>query len=364
MEYGIVVEGGTKLKVPAGGGISKSEEVFYNPHMALNRDLTVALCRILKPKTFADVMAGCGARGVRVVNEAKVRVTLNDLNPKAVDLIRENAALNGVEADVECTDARSLLIGRRFDYIDLDPFGPPVAYVDSVLSAARWGNIVGVCATDTSALCGSYPKACVRKYDALPGRYDCYNEIGLRILIGFIARSALRHESGIEPLFAHCTRHYMRVQVRLTSRHSVSQRQISFLQYCPECMWRAYRNISNLESKCVCGGRLQTAGPLWNGAYADPQICESVSNEVLGRAYACRSEAAKLLGLVQGEQAVNLPYYDIHQLASRHSQEVPRMSDLGDQVRKAGCFFARTHFSNVGFKTDMPHESVTALLKG
>jgi len=243
MDYDVLVEGSTRLKVPLGGGVSKDEEVFYNPHMRMNRDLTVALCRVLKPKSFIDVMAGSGARGVRVAKEAGVDVTLNDLNPKAVQLIRENAELNGVNVTVESKDARAVLVGQRFGYFDLDPFGPPVAYVDSVLSSARWGNIFGLCATDTSALCGSYPKACMRKYDAVPLRCDCYDELGLRILIGFIARSALRHEIGVEPLFCHSTRHYMRVQVRLGSRHQATMKEPGHLQYCCKCLWSGYRDL-------------------------------------------------------------------------------------------------------------------------
>ena len=76
-------------------------------------------------------------------------------------------------------------------------------------------GILGITATDTSALCGSSPKACQKKYDSLPLRTDYYNELGLRILIGHIARIAMKHEKGITPLFSHCTRHYLKTYVQV-----------------------------------------------------------------------------------------------------------------------------------------------------
>jgi len=150
-----------------------------------------------------------------MANEAGVEVFANDLNGDACGLIRRNAALNGVEVEVSNSGANCVLAERRFDYIDVDPFGPPVRFIDSAVRAVNHGGVLGVTATDTSALCGSSPGACQKKYDALPLRSDCYNELGLRILVGHIARVAMRHEKGITPLFSHCTRHYFRTYVRV-----------------------------------------------------------------------------------------------------------------------------------------------------
>jgi tRNA (guanine26-N2/guanine27-N2)-dimethyltransferase len=363
MDYDVIVEGSTRLKVPRGGGISKKEEVFYNPHMRLNRDITVALCRVLKPKTFIDVMAGSGARGVRVANEAGVEVTLNDLNPKAVQLIKDNADLNGVKVNVESADAREALRGRRYDFFDLDPFGPPVRYLESVVSAARWGNYIGLCATDTSALCGSYPRACMRKYDAVPLRCDCYDEMGLRVLLGFLARTALRHECGIEPLFCHSTRHYMRAQVRLGSRHQETLKNVGYVQYCFSCLRREYKHLWDLKEECLCGGKLHTAGPLWTGRFADEGVCKAVADELMAGEFQEKAKAVKLAGQLAAEQEVLTPYYDVHKLCSKLGADIPRTEDLADAVTARRYRFVRTHFSDVGFRTDMPYEELALLIK-
>jgi tRNA (guanine26-N2/guanine27-N2)-dimethyltransferase len=362
MDYGEILEGSTRLKVPKNGGISKGEEVFYNPHMRLNRDLTVVLCKLLKPKTFLDIMAGSGARGIRVANEANVKVTLNDLNTNAVALIKENAILNNVYADVESVDARKAMFGRRFDFVDLDPFGTASPYIEAVLSGMRWGNVLGLCATDTSALCGSYPKACMRKYDAVSLRCDCFNEIGLRILLGFVARVSIRHEFGFEPLFCHSTRHYMRLQVRISSRYADTAKEIGFLQYCFNCLWRGYRHLWDLKEECNCGGKLHTAGPLWTGIFADESICRNMESEILTGEYEGKAASAKLVGLVGGEQGIKIPYYDVHKLCKVSAAEAPKMESLAEHVRSSGYRFTRTHFNNTGFRTDMPVESLAEIL--
>ena len=193
MDYKIITEGQTKLKIPDSPGLSSSEEVFYNPHMSLSRDFTVGLTRVCKSESFADVLAATGARGVRVANECDLPVSMNDLNPYAVKLMRENAKLNGIDAEIKSVDAKKFLSENRFDYVDLDPFGTPCNLVDMAFDAVKFGGIMGVCATDTSALCGSHPKACIRKYGASPYRSDFYDEAGLRLLIAFCAKNALKH---------------------------------------------------------------------------------------------------------------------------------------------------------------------------
>ncbi len=355
------MEGSTKLKVPVGGGISRREEVFYNPHMKLNRDLSVVMCRRLKPDSFLDAMAGSGARGVRAANEAGVNATLNDLNPHAVELIRENAALNQVDVEIVSEDARGLMSKRLFDYVDVDPFGPPVEYADAAVNSVAHNGVLGVCATDTSALSGTYPRACMRKYDAVPLRCDCYNELALRILVGFIARTALRHGRGIEPLFSHVTRHYARAQVRLNRRHSRTLKHLSHLQYCFGCGWRGYRKLKELQRTCGCGSSLETAGPMWNGAYADVKLCGKMTDELSDGAYS--RQALSLVQTVAAEQGVDLPYYDLHKLCSRAGVGAPKMSDLEEYLTSQGHAFTRTHFIGVGFKSDAPIESVAAFIE-
>lgn len=348
------VEGATTLHVPVNAELKKSDVVFYNPVMAFERDLLVAVASVLKPESYADVLAGSGARGVRVANEVGAKVSFNDLNPSAVSLIKKNLKENHVTGNVSRLDGNAFLNGgERFDLVDVDPFGPPVAFVESALRAVNTGGVLAVTATDTSALSGTYPRACRRKYDATSLRTDYYDELGLRILIGFVARIAHRHGLGVSPLFSYARRHYVRtyLQVRWGTRAvRESMESVLFLNHCFDCLFREYVSLSQAGGVCGCGRRYGVAGPLWSGEFADPRFCE----EVVGRAGSLSIESAgrfrQLVGSVGAEQAVLRPYVDVHKLFSRRHASVMPMESLIERLEGVGLSSTRTHFSGTGLR--------------
>jgi tRNA (guanine26-N2/guanine27-N2)-dimethyltransferase len=357
MDYETLTEGRTVLRVPVGGGISSGEEVFYNPHMRLNRSLTVLMAKYYGVESFLDLMGASGARGVRVANEAFARTHINDLNPLALALAGENASLNNLDIDFTSLDARSFWTGERFDFVDLDPFGTPAPYIDAAVNLVRINGILGVCATDKSALCGAYPKACQRKYDAMPLRCDCLDEIGLRIFLGFIARCCMRHDRGVLPLFSHSTRHYIRCQVRVTGKAGDAFKNLRYLRYCPGCLARGYAGFRDLGGHCECGACLVNAGPLWTGSFADKGFCE----------YAARQEVSEDVGDIAErvllEQDFLTPYYDLHALCKRAKLPPPGFDRLREGLGGLGAGFSRTHFSPTGFRTGLESSSVLGLVK-
>ena len=362
MEYKDGIEGATKLRLPVSAGISKDEEVFFNPHMALNRDLTVALARSLGDGEMVDVMAGSGARGIRVANEAGWRVTLNDLNPKACELMRSNLDLNCIEAQIVSMDARRLFSEGFFDLVDVDPFGTPAPYMEAAIGGTRHKGIIAACATDTSALCGSHPKACQRKYSSQSLRTDYYNEAGLRILLGFAARTALRNGKGFHPLISHATRHYMRMQARLTRDTRDTLASVSYLQHCFGCLWRGYRGLDELERICSCGAPLRTCGPLWTGAFCDKKMLASMSQDIGAHAYQKPDEMAALFTRLSAEQETHIPYYDLHKLCRLAKTSSPTMDSFREAVEDAGGSFCRTHFVQTGFRSGLSAGQLTELL--
>ena len=94
-----IVEGKTRLLIPEKGKFGKTEAgklrkppVFYNPRMKLNRDICCAVVGVLKEKEeikFLDLLAGSGAKGIRIANEVGCKVHLNDANEKACELIKK-----------------------------------------------------------------------------------------------------------------------------------------------------------------------------------------------------------------------------------------------------------------------------------
>ena len=120
------------LQFPPGSG-----PVFYNARMELNRDATILLLSVLRPESYLDAMGASGVRGLRVACEVGIPVTINDWSQRAVDLIQQNVEALGLAAEVTRSDANALMSERKFDAVDLDPFGTPAPFVDSSARSAR-----------------------------------------------------------------------------------------------------------------------------------------------------------------------------------------------------------------------------------
>ncbi|MFA5862642.1 MAG: hypothetical protein WDA16_13200, partial [Candidatus Thermoplasmatota archaeon] len=149
-----------------------SPQVFYNPAMALNRDvssLTLA-ARAQEGWTVLDGLAASGVRGLRYALEAGVRIQLesNDWNPVATKLIERNAERNGVDAHVTTRNLAALLHESVWNMVDIDPFGSPAPFLDGATRAVRDRGMLGLTATDATALAGVYPNVCRRRYLATP----------------------------------------------------------------------------------------------------------------------------------------------------------------------------------------------------
>jgi len=199
--------------------------VFYNPVMELNRDIAVlalqAYHKILNRDLFVcEPLTGCGIRGIRFAKEivGVEKVVINDINEKAVQLAEYNVKTTGLKEKiiVKNEEANLLLSNyaaprKRFDAIDIDPFGSPIPFLDSALRALRRGGLLALTATDLASLCGIYPKACIRKYGGKPLRTEYCHELAVRLLAGCLAVTAAKYDIGVKIVFCHSTDHYIRI---------------------------------------------------------------------------------------------------------------------------------------------------------
>ncbi|ODS34880.1 tRNA (guanine(10)-N(2))-dimethyltransferase [Candidatus Altiarchaeales archaeon WOR_SM1_SCG] len=353
-----IQEGTTKLLVPVEEKLLKKNPVFYNPEMEFSRDISVAATRVLKPENFCDLLCASGARGVRIANETGTPVIANDINPLAYELIKKNISLNNLNDTkiiASNLNAQELLTGKNYDFIDVDPFGSPVHFTDSLFRSIKNRGTLAITATDTAALCGTYPKACRRKYDSQIFHTEYYNELGLRVLIGFATRNSLKYDTGITPLFSHCTRHYFRMylRVRRGSKYvNENLKNIKYIQHCFSCLKRVYRNLDELKENCSCGGKFNTAGPLWSGNFADAEFCEDLAAEIESGIFNTKGEAQKIISKIKEEQEIHVPYYDIHKICKKLKVPSPGMEKLTQNFRENNFKISRTHFSGTGIRTD------------
>ena len=132
--FEIQEENSVKFYTPKETKITKKLPVFYNPLMKLNRDISIEVIKTLKPKKICLPLAGTGIRALRILKETPSKeVLINDFNPKAKKIITKNLKLNNLKTEVTSKDANILLReSTGFDYIDIDPFGSPVYFMDSV----------------------------------------------------------------------------------------------------------------------------------------------------------------------------------------------------------------------------------------
>jgi len=348
--------------------------VFYNPAMELNRDLAVLALQAYQKMLGREIsvcepLTGCGVRGVRFAVEVDGvrKVFVNDINPEATKLARFNVERNALaERVLVANEDANLFLSRyaaprkRFDFIDVDPFGSPVSYLDAVVRALRDGGLLALTATDMAPLCGVHSKACVRKYSGKPLRTEYCHELAVRLLVGCLATMAAKHDIGIEVVFSYSTDHYIRVYA--VARYGARQadnslRMMGYILHCFSCFHRETSEgmVSPLKTECAeCGSKLNAAGPLWLGKISDKDFCSSMKREADGRRLKLGKRVLRLLSLVQEEAEAAITYYVIDRICDKLNLPVPPLIEVMDSIKRAGFQATQTHFNSRGVRTNAP----------
>lgn len=357
--------------------------VFYNPAMELNRDLAVLALQAYQKMLGREIsvcepLTGCGIRGVRFAVEVDGvrKVFVNDINPEAAKLSKFNVERNALAERVSvANEDANLFLSRyaaprkRFDYIDVDPFGSPVPYLDAAIRALRDGGLLALTATDMAPLCGVHSKACVRKYGGKPLRTGYCHELAVRILVGCLTMMAAKHEVGIKVVFSHSTDHYIRMYA--VARYGAGQadnglRMMGYVLHCFSCFHRETSEgmVSAFKTKCVeCGSKLNVAGPLWLGNIVDEKFCSSTKREGDERILKQGKRILRLLSLVREEAEASVTYYVIAKICDKLNLPVPPLIEVMDSIKRAGFQATPTHFNSRGIRTNAPANVVKEVIK-
>ncbi len=366
-------EGKAKILVPELREIVSSDmPVFYNPRMKVNRDLAVLgleyVCRKFgRGVRVADPLSASGIRAIRFLKETSCvdKVYVNDINEVAARVMEENFRLNGIaeeKYEIRTEEANAFLRrswGFGFDYVDLDPFGTPVPFVESVALSMKRGGVLSLTATDTAPLSGTYPKTCLRRYGAKPLRNEFKHEVGIRILIKKVIELSAQYDIAMIPLFAYSHLHYFKLffmKERGAKLTDSLMEQIGYLLYCFNCMNReVVLDLLKVRERCsVCGGKLSVGGPMWVGKLWDEDFTEFVCREAMSREEIGK-DTKKILSLIQEEAKLQtVGFYMVSKLAEKVG--IPQQPP----IRRAVKFYegVRTHFEGDGFRTKLSHEEV------
>jgi len=353
--------------------IPSKAPVFYNPLMEMNRDIAVLALRVYQKRTgkklrICDPLAGCGVRGLRFAREVKQihSVILNDVNLEAVKMAQFNIEINELSSlvTVKNHDANIFLSknashGKRYDMIDIDPYGSPTPFLDSAVRALKNGGLIALTATDMAVLCGVKDLVCTRKYFGKSLRTEYCHELAIRLLINALVFSAGRHNLGVNILFSHYTGHYVRVYAQIWCgklKANASIKKLGYILHCFYCLNRKWNfNIPRLiEGKCdVCGRKMRVAGPLWLGKLLDGEFCIEMITE-LKREGNMRTgkKLSKLLHIIEKEVDTLPTYYVIDKVCKKMKTNVPAKQKVIEKILEEGYKAVSTHFNPIGIKTN------------
>ena len=380
----LVHEGRARIWIPKHENVEPSKlPVFFNPIMELNRDIAVLALQAFQRMIGRDVnvcepLAGCGVRGMRFALEVEGigQVWLNDINKKAAEVASLNAKENGMErlVSIENLDANLFLSRyaaprKRFDYVDVDPFGSPAIYLDSAVRAVRDGGMIALTATDMAPLCGVHPRACVRKYGGKPLRTEYCHESAVRLLAGSLVSTAAKHEVGVRVVFCHSTDHYIRLYAVSSYGAKKTDNSIEEMGYVSHCFNCFHREIvSGLfaapKRECPeCSSRLATAGPLWLGRILDRSFCQKMQNELQRRKLRQGKRISKMLFLAENESDAPTTYYVIDKICDKYALPAPSTRSVIKQLQKEGYIAVLTHFNRRGIRANAPAKLMREIIE-
>jgi tRNA (guanine26-N2/guanine27-N2)-dimethyltransferase len=241
-----------------------------------------------------------------------------------------------------------------FDVVDVDPFGTPIPFADAAFDGTR--ALLCVTATDTAPLCGAHFRSGVRTYSAVPRNTEFHAEMGLRVLLSALVRTAARYDVAATPILSHVSAHYVRTYLHVEEgarRADDRVDELGYVDWCRSCLYReAERGLiaDPLEVCPECGGTVETAGPLYLALPHDREFVAAV-REAVPDGFGTADEARDLLERIEGE--LDRPtHYDQHRLYKTWGEPAVGMDEYLAGLREAGFDASRTHYGGTTLKTD------------
>ncbi|PKI84898.1 methylamine--glutamate N-methyltransferase [Malassezia vespertilionis] len=380
-----------------------------------------------------EALSATGLRSIRYAKEIPLlgSIVANDLSKTAVDAMRRNLALNfppgrQLEAwsfvavpdakDVpseehesqaptihpDCKvhanqgDAIALMYQhrdppKRFDMIDLDPYGSAAPFLDAAVQSVADGGLLCITCTDLAVLAGhNYPEKCWSLYGGVSVKAEYSHEVALRLVLHAIAQAAGRYGRYIQPMLSLSIDFYLRVFVRVWSRPEtvkLNAAKTGLVYTCSKCsnfhiqpMGRTTHSQSATggthlkfgsasgpptDMKCAeCGGSFHVGGPMWFGALHDPAFCTELLQTLDSGEHKVGTEA-RIRGMVNtARDELDAPFY-FHpaKVAGLFHCTSPALAPVVQALLNAGFQASRSHCVAGSIKTDAPRTEVHDLFR-
>ena len=341
---------------------------FLNPEARQSRDVSVAYLKAhaSKDSLVLDATAATGIRGIRYCLEAGTgKVGFLEMNEKAAASMRKNIALNKVKPYVIGKSVQEFAntTNDRFDFIDLDPFGGVTPYIYDLMKISGNGTRLMATATDTAVLCGADQPACIRLYDARPMHNELCHEAGLRILAGYIARTAAQFNFGIEAELSFSYMHYMRVFIRLSHGNGAAMRSVRSMGYahhCSACLYTGTeRSMLPKRTECPeCGKGMDVSGRMWLGAINSKDEASKIHDNIGESEERSRSLIESIIGEADAPM-----YYSIPRITKKLKIGAVSPVSTVASLRSNGFNASLTHMEKNAVKTDATIKDVISAVR-
>ncbi len=287
---------------------------FLNPAMAPARTRSVMLLtdalehdwlvKEQRPIRALDALSATGVRIRRWRNEIpgelqhRLRITANDLDEFALSWAKASHAIHPPPTSVEHEpeedrhgltstavfdngihfqrlDARMAMVDAAYQWVDLDPFGSPIQFLDAALQSLSRTGVLEVTATDTAALTGSSPSSQARRYQA-KGLVDEYaHDDAVRLLLGTVATTAARLDKVVTPLLALFDGHHVRISLLVQTSKSEATAIGKSIGWRVRCEDVPYRFVQHPDPEAL----KHASGPMWIGPMWHKEIAGRMTEE-------------------------------------------------------------------------------------
>ena len=401
-EAEIVLEGRTEHRLPPakedrtekqlerhgkGPADKAHRSAFHNPAMADCRTRSVLLMDYMldtewfnKPHIHTlDALCATGSRINRWLTELppekaeRLLLVGADLDEEALEYAQQNCP----NVEFRNEDSRQVLLSSGWQWVDIDPFGSPVPFLDSAMQSSARRAVMEITATDTAALTGSSASACLRRYGAKIRTDEMAHDSALRLLMATVARTAAQHDRCIMPLLSSWDSHHIRVSVKVhrsIQAANVLEEQLGWRVASPTAEELVAATEAGLHPQGSEGEQpfcllpfshpirrddRRISGPLWTGPLFDQDVLASMTVE---RAVTlCGDDAEPAVRHLVGEAALaSTPSLIITDMLPKFCEVggPPKIVDLIDGIEKAGYKATTARWGAPAIRSNAPWTTI------
>ncbi|SJX64453.1 related to N2,N2-dimethylguanosine tRNA methyltransferase [Sporisorium reilianum f. sp. reilianum] len=287
---------------------------------------------------------------------------------------------------------------KRFDVVDLDPYGSAAPFLDGGVQSVADGGLLCVTCTDLAVLAGhNYPEKCFSQYGGVSVKAEFSHEVALRLVLHTIATSAARYGRYIQPMLSLSIDFYLRTFVRVWTgpvevKNVASKTGTVYI--CTHCQdfhvqrfGRATQKTSTgktgqtntnyhynsaqgppVGERCnECGNRMHLGGPMWLGDLHDADFCHSVLTN-LDADPAAFHTSARIRGMVSlaaqelsGDKSMF--YFTPPKASGLFHCVSPPLDRMVSALLSAGYRVSRSHAAAGSLKTDASRAQIFDVLR-